>query len=135
VRSPPGTPTPASAAPGGDLTELQNQVTALTSRYEEAAAEAQTAQHRLHQLVAARSVGLPDVLAERLRGDTEQALAEDASAVLAAVTALAATQAPATPTSPAPVRPVEALRPASPVGSSVPVEDTPEAIARLVWGS
>ncbi|MCK2239393.1 MULTISPECIES: hypothetical protein [unclassified Crossiella] len=137
VSPPPEAAPPARAEPGGDLTVLQDQVSDLTSRYEQARSEAATAQQRLNQLVAARAVGLPDVLADRLRGEDEQALSQDASAVLAAVTALAAAQAPAAAPAPAPVapvRPVESLRPASPVGDSVPVQDTPEQIARLVWG-
>lgn len=149
--TPPPAPQPATGQPTdlGALATLHTQLQELTTRYEQARKDAELAQQhqqraeqaegQLARLTVGRTAGLPDVIADRLRGSSEQELTADAAALVAAITAMTI---PATTTTPpgvsasaaVPGLPVEALRPASAVGTAGPVEDTPEQIGRLVWG-
>ena len=141
---------PAASASAGDPAELTARLAAMTAELDQArTAAARTselegtteglrrqvaeAEAALSRMTAARAAGLPDQLADRLRGGTAEEMAADATALAAL---LGGTTPPA-PASAAPTtaqgRPVETLRPAS-ATAAPPAEDTPEAIARLVWG-
>lgn len=125
---------------------MRAQIMDLTTRYEQAQQAAQQsaahqqraeqAEQQLARLTVARAAGLPDAIADRLRGGTDQELVADAAALVAAITAMTtpALTPPLVPPATVPGLPVEALKPASPVGTAGPVEDTPEQIAQLVWG-
>lgn len=149
---PPAAPAapPAPAAVAGDPAELTARLAAVTAELDQArtaaartselestteglrrqAAEAEAA---LSRMTAARAAGLPDELADRLRGGTAEEMAADAAALAALLGGTTPTgPASAAPTT-APGRPVETLRPASATAAPT-TDDTPEAIARLVWG-
>jgi hypothetical protein len=80
-------------------TELQR----LTEQLTTAQADATAARGELLRLTVATAKGLPAKLAARLQGDTEEDLAADADALLAAF--------PTAPTPPGARTPLEALRP------------------------
>jgi hypothetical protein len=158
VPASPVTPPPAPQAPSqpatgqptdlGALGALHTQLQELTTRYEQARKDAELAQQhqqraeqaegQLARLTVGRAAGLPDAIADRLRGSSEQELTADAAALVAAIAAMTiptATTPPGVPPAAVPGLPVEALRPASAVGTAGPAEDTPEQIGRLVWGT
>jgi hypothetical protein len=119
----------AQAARVGEL-ETANQT---------AEQRAQTAEAQLARLTIARATGLPDALADRLRGDDDTALTADATSLVELIKSHSPTGTATTPAqTDAPLapgrRPVEALTPASSSGGVEPAADDPAAIARLVFG-
>ncbi|MCK2237714.1 MULTISPECIES: hypothetical protein [unclassified Crossiella] len=148
------TPTPSPAPAADDLAALHRKIEQLTAQLATAEGQlGQTAEHqtartaaeeratvaeaRLGRLLAARAAGLPDALAERLSGSTEDELTADAAALHALITPAAPPEPPAPPAAPAPPippsQPVEALRPAGTTDANPSIED-PDSIAKLVYG-
>ncbi|WP_410648163.1 hypothetical protein [Amycolatopsis sp. cmx-4-54] len=134
--APPPTPRPAAAAEKPaehpELATLREQAQQLTAQAETAQQRAERAELDLARLTSIRSAHLPDALAARLHGASEDELKADAAALAEIITALIDAAAP--PARAATAQPVEALRPAASAPIE-PVEDTPEQISRLVWGS
>ncbi|MFI9381228.1 hypothetical protein [Kutzneria sp. NPDC052558] len=107
-------------------TELESTTEGLRRQVAEAEAA-------LTRMTAARAAGLPDQLADRLRGGTAEELAADAAELAALLGGTASTIPPSAPPIPAPGRPVETLRPSSASGTPT-TEQTPEEISRLLFG-
>ncbi|GAA4527473.1 hypothetical protein [Amycolatopsis samaneae] len=130
------TPRPAVAveqpAEPAEVATLREQAQQLTAQAEAAQQRAEAAELDLARLTVVRAANLPDALAARLRGTTEQELAADATALAEVISALVTAAVPA-PRAPAGRPPVETLRPAASAPAE-PVTDTPEQISRLVWG-
>lgn len=107
------------------LTELRAQAeTAQLLEQRAALAEGQ-----LTRLTVARAIGLPDQLADRLRGGTEEELTADARRLAELLP-----PAPQAPAAPPQVRPVESLHPAGYGTPAEPLIEDPAAIGRLVFG-
>lgn len=135
VEQQPATP-PAAVPPAQDPATLpdwaQQQLTELRTQADTAQAlgqRAAIAEGQLTRLTVARAIGLPDQLADRLRGSTEEELTADARRLAELLPPPAQT-----PAAPPQVRPVESLHPAGYGTPAEPVVDEPGAIGRLVFG-